>query len=139
MAPLTHTVAPGAVPSSPAPASATRDVPMAELLTTAADLAEMVNGRTSQVTVCTTTSRVEVRVQHQADAEHLARLLRLDTVKDQPAAEGTSGCTVWTGRSWSGIEIAVLHPSSRNARSVRAWPERAGTTARHALTAGRAA
>lgn len=124
MAPLTHTAG---------------DVPMAELLTAAADVAEMVNGRTSQVTVRTTTSTVEVRVQHQADAEHLARLLRLDTVKDHPAAEGTDGCTIWSGRSWSGIEITVLHPSSRIARHVRAWPERAGTMAPHPLTAGQAA
>jgi hypothetical protein len=97
-----------------------------ELLTVAADVVAMVNDRTSYVTVSTSASEVTVHVECQADAEHLARLLRLGRVRDFAASDGHSGFTVWEGRSWPSVKVSVMCPLDGQIRPVRAFPERPG-------------
>lgn len=105
--------------SVPAPSAA-------ELLTIAADVVAMVNDRTSYVTVSTSTNEVGVHVGCQADAEHLARLLRLGRVRDFPAGESHAGFTVWEGRSWPSVQFSVMCPLEGQVRPVRAFPARPG-------------
>ncbi|RPF23424.1 hypothetical protein [Myceligenerans xiligouense] len=99
---------------------------VAELLTVAADVAAMVEGRTAYVTVSTHTSSVSVHVDAPGDAEHLARLLGLGHVDYHDASDpDRPGCVVWTGGRWPGVEFSVLCTSDAMARPVRAFPERA--------------
>ncbi|RPF21296.1 hypothetical protein [Myceligenerans xiligouense] len=97
-----------------------------ELLTVAADVAAMVEGRTAYVTVSTHTGMVAVHVDAPGDAEHLARLLGLGEV-DYHDATGPdrAGCVVWAGGRWPGVEFRVFCTSAALARPVRAFPQRA--------------
>lgn len=109
---------PGAGASVPAPSTG-------ELLTVAADVVAMVKGRASYVTV-SDTGLVSVRVEYQADAEHLARLLGLGTVHDFPDSDGHGGFSTWDGESWTGVRFSVMCPLMGQVRPVRAFPVRPG-------------
>ncbi|MBE3020120.1 hypothetical protein [Myceligenerans pegani] len=99
---------------------------VAELLTVAADVAAMVEGRAAYVTVSTHTSMVAVHVDEPGDAEHLARLLGLGEVSYHDANDlDRPGCVVWSGGRWPGVEFRVFCASAALARPVRAFPYRA--------------
>ncbi|WP_129782886.1 hypothetical protein [Promicromonospora panici] len=107
-----------AVASVPAPSTG-------ELLTVAADVVAMVNGRASYVTI-SDTGAIAVHVECQADAEHLARLLRLGHVEDFSASDERDGFSSWSGQSWTGVRFSVMCPLIGQARPVRAFPVRPG-------------
>lgn len=115
---MTGNCFPGAGASVPAPSTG-------ELLTIAADVVAMVNGRASYVTV-SDTGLVSVQVECQADAEHLARLLRLGEVHDFAAMEQGRGFSTWEGKSWTGVRFSVMCPLTGQVRPVRAFPVRPG-------------
>ncbi|MFI6426038.1 hypothetical protein [Promicromonospora sp. NPDC050880] len=94
-------------------------------MTVAADVVAMVNDRATYVAVSDTGS-IAVHVECQADAEHLARLLRLGHVDDFAAREEHGGFSSWSGRSWTGVRFTVLCPLSGQVRPVRAFPVRPG-------------
>jgi len=109
----------GAAAGAPSPS-------VTELLAVAAEVAGLVNERSSYVTVSSVSGAVCVWVECQADAEHLSRLLRLGRVSDYPASETSEGFTVWAGGSWPNVQISVYCSLAGQVRPVRAFPVRAG-------------
>jgi hypothetical protein len=93
--------------------------PLRDLVTIAADLVEMVDGRAGLVSV-SSSGLVTVHVTCQQDAEHLAWRLGLDTVTEYPSRDECPGFTVWSGGCSPAPRFAVFCDAVM--RPVRAFP-----------------
>lgn len=93
--------------------------PLRDLVTIAADLVEMVDGRAGLVSV-SASGLVTVHVTSQGDAEHLAWRLGLDTVTEHPSRDEGPGFTVWSGGCSPAPRFAVFCDAAM--RPVRAFP-----------------
>jgi hypothetical protein len=90
-----------------------------ELLTMAADVVGMVDGRVESATVGL--GIVSVQVTSQADAEHLAWRLGLGQVEDFEPNGQTRGFAVWTGGAWPEAQFKVFC-AGQLVRPLRAFP-----------------
>jgi hypothetical protein len=107
-------------PKEPSPDLTGDEVgPLRDLVTIAADLVEMVEGRAGLVSV-SSFGLVTVQVTCQQDAEHLAWRLGLDTVTEYPSADECPGFTVWSGGCSPAPRFAVFCDDV--IRPVRAFP-----------------
>jgi hypothetical protein len=90
-----------------------------ELLTMAADVVAMVDGRVEVVNVGQGT--VSVHVTSQSDAEHLAWRLGLGDVAEYEPSEESRGFAVWTGGRWPEPRFTVFC-AAELVRPLRAFP-----------------
>jgi len=90
-----------------------------ELLTMAADVVAMVDGRVESATVGL--GIVSVHVASQADAEHLAWRLGLGHVEDYESNAHSHGFAVWSGGAWPEAQFKVFCVGEL-ARPLRAFP-----------------
>lgn len=93
--------------------------PLRDLVTIAADLVEMVDGRAGLVSV-SSSGLVTVHVTCQQVAEHLAWRLGLDTVTEYSPRDERPGFTVWSGGCSPAPRFAVFCDAV--IRPVRAFP-----------------